>query len=148
MNLNKMKLIVSLMTLAIAVAGMLSCESDDPKLDAEAQFIKGLAGTWTVTGGSVTRDGADVTAFFNDMTITFAADRSYTVANGVVPIWPANGNFTLQKNNKSFNILRDDDVVITVSELQTSSLTLSFNYVAPAGRAKSISGEFVFHLKK
>jgi hypothetical protein len=148
MNLNKMKLIVSLMAVAIAIAGMLSCESDDPKLDAQAQFIKGLSGTWTVAGGSVTRDGADVTEFFSGMTITFAADRSYTVANAVVPIWAPDGTFTLEKNSNSFNIIRDDGVVITVSQLQANSVTLSFSYMAPLGRAKSISGEFVFNLER
>lgn len=145
--MNKIKLIFSLVAIAMAVAGMLSCESEkDGEPDAQAELLKSLAGTWTVH--SVLKDNVDVTDAFAGMAITFSADKKFTVTAPVSPIWPASGTFTLAKTSSWFEILREDGVDITISNLQPNVLILSFDYVASNARQQSVSGEFIFSLKK
>jgi hypothetical protein len=145
-----MKLIKYSLTVVsiIAIVTFCSCDGNDGPT-AQDLFLKKLGQTWKCTTGHVSVDGRDVTRSFSGMEITFTTDKTYTVANSVAPIWPAQGTFTLQPgDNGLFNILRDDGVLITVSELTDSSITFHLQHTSNGGRVKSISGAYEFLMKR
>jgi hypothetical protein len=141
MNIIKTALLTAALLCAVSFS---ACDgSDDPT--EEQLFLKRLEGRWTLTTGSVKVDGRDVTNSFAGMEITFSSDKTYVVANPVSPIWPATGAFTLERvSSDLFNILRDDQILITVEALTSSTVTMSFHYTSPNGRTKEVSGEYVF----
>ena len=131
-----------------AVTIFSSCDGSEEPTDEEV-FLKKISNEWTLTSGYVKLDGVDVSPSFAGMTITFTTSKTYAVTHAPSPLWPASGSFKLEKVSKGvYDILRDDGVVITVSDLTEQTLTLSLDYDAPGGRKKSISGHYEFFMNR
>jgi hypothetical protein len=145
---NNMKLYVYSLLVLMLIAGCTSSHSDPQPSTPEDLFLSKLRGTWTLTTGEVTVDGLDVTNAFTSMEVTFSSDSKFSVKNAVVPIWPSNGTFALKANGQSFDIVRSDDIILTVQTIDSGKLTISFNYDSSAGRKKAVSGKYVFEFKR
>lgn len=136
------KIVLSFVVLTFLVA----CDEDSPS--KEEKFIRKLRFTWSLEG--VTVDGKNVTNSFPNLTLTVDKKKTYTVANPVSPIWAASGTFEFEKvpNSDLFNIIRDDGIHITVTELTETTLKYKLTYVASGGRTKSVSGDYEFSMSK
>lgn len=133
--------IISILTLLAA------CSEDESKPSAEKKFLADLAGTWNVS--SVTLDSENVNEEFENLTITFKEDRTFAVTNPVGNIWPSTGTFELQKaSGELFNLMRDDDVLISVDAMTGNSLTLSMQFDSAPGRLRGLTGEYSFTFTK
>jgi hypothetical protein len=146
-----MKALRNILMLAVVVGIVFIQSCDNESGPSEEQlFLDKLKGTWTLTTGHVRLDGKDVTNSFAGMEISFGADKSYAVANAVSPIWPESGTFRLEKSGSAglFNIIRSDDILITVSDLAASTVTLKFQYTSASGRSKSLSGQYEFVMNR
>lgn len=143
MKINRMMLMIAVLAIGILVG----CDDEAPS--KEEVFLKDLNGAWTLSAGRVTTGGKDVTNAFKGMEITFTTGKTYTVTNPLTPIWPASGTFSLETgSNDLFDIRRDDNVLITVTELTATTVTLQLQYAAPAGRSNSVSGQYTFMMTK
>ncbi|MCE7996797.1 MAG: hypothetical protein HEP71_32855 [Roseivirga sp.] len=120
------------------------CKKDDP--DPQEEQIKALAGTWNLS--SVSNDGSDVTTQYQQFTLTLTADKTYSTTNGGNP-WPARGTFDFPNETVTDRVTRDDNVVVTISEVTTSRLVLNFSINSVgSGSAAGITGSFTFTLTK
>ncbi len=147
-----MKLRTTLITIiALGMLAATGCKNkeDDPQADALAQQLGRLVNgglSWGVVGGSVTKDGYDVTGQFSGFLLTIGADYTYETANSTGIAWPAAG--TWQFNNSNPNeLLRDDGVLIEIVSLSPDRLILKFTVEETSGgRIGGITGEFTFEL--
>jgi hypothetical protein len=140
------KILISLMALSVTVF-FAACDKGSEGPNEEQRFLEKIAGEWTLT--TVTVDDVDVTGSFTGMAITFTSRKNYSVTNGIPPIWPASGSFILQpKGDDLFDILRDDGMLIKVSNFTHQTATLSFTYTFAGGRRNSISGRYEFIMNK
>lgn len=120
------------------------CKKDDP--DPQEEQIKAMAGTWNLS--SATNDGSDVTTQYQQFTLTLTTDKTYSTTNGGNP-WPARGTFDFPNETITDRVTRDDNVVVTISEVTTSRLVLNFNINSVgSGSAAGITGSFTFTLTK
>jgi hypothetical protein len=111
---------------------------------AEKVFLDQIAQSWQISKADF--DGKDVTNSFPGMVVTINQDKSFTVTNPVPPMWKASNTFTLTEAGTSFQINRDDGLIITVSQVTNSTLILMFQYDATAmgGRVSSVTGQLTF----
>jgi hypothetical protein len=132
---------------AIAINFMINSCSEDDKPSKQETFLADLSGTWQVD--AVTLDNVDVTEAFGDMAITFKKDKTFTVQNSVGNIWGESGAFTLEESSGgNFSLLRDDNALVTVDELNETTLTLSMQFDSAPGRVRGLAGEYVFEMKR
>ena len=113
----------------------ISCNSVDPEpevqdpLDIQADLING---TWILKDeSSAVKDGNIITDF-KDITVTFSGATkdggNYATTNSIDSnVWPNNGSWQFQNNDKS-KLLRSDNVVLSISVTQTT-LRTSFTIV-------------------
>ena len=113
----------------------LSCNSVDPEpeiqdpLDIQADLLNG---TWVLKDeSSAVKDGNIITDF-KDITVTFSGATkdggNYATTNSIDSnVWPNNGSWQFQNNDKS-KLLRSDNVVLSISVTQTT-LRTSFTIV-------------------
>jgi hypothetical protein len=122
---------------------MQACGGDDEP-SAEKVFLEQIAGSWQISKADF--DGKDVTNSFPGMVVTINEDKSFTVTNAVPPMWKSSNTFTLTGAGTSFQINRDDGLIITVNQVTDAKLILKFQYDATAmgGRTNSVSGQFTF----
>ncbi|CAN0276684.1 unnamed protein product, partial [Phaeothamnion confervicola] len=98
---------------------------------------------------AVTLDDEDVTEEFESMKITFDEDQTFTVQNPVGNIWTSSGTFELEEGSDDlFNLLRDDETLIQVSELDETALVFSIQFDSAPGRIKGLAGAYVFEMKR
>jgi Lipocalin-like domain len=141
-----MKNIITTCFLLVTILMVSSCSEDD-KPTKEETFLADLSGTWQAD--AVMLDDLDVTEEFEDMAITFKKDKTFTVQNSVGNIWGESGTFTLEEGSGSnFNLLRNDDTLITVTELTETTLTLTMQFDSAPGRTRGLAGEYVFEMKR
>tara|TARA_B100000927_G_scaffold197642_1_gene159768 strand:- start:1807 stop:2238 length:432 start_codon:yes stop_codon:yes gene_type:complete len=113
----------------------ISCNSVDPEpevqdpLDIQADLLNG---TWILKDeSSAVKDGNIITDF-KDITVTFSGATkdggNYATTNSIdANVWPNNGSWQFQNNDKS-KLLRSDNVVLSISVTQTT-LRTSFTIV-------------------
>jgi hypothetical protein len=145
---SRLLTILTVVLIGILLVLLQSCKEkkDDAPNESEI-FIGRLSAAWKTS--RVTTDGVDVTGAFKNMTITFSADKTYSVTNAVSPIWPANGSFELiQVNENQFNIKRSDGMTIDVTSLSDSKMVLELFYTSNAGRASGVTGHYKFELNR
>ncbi|MEQ8244370.1 hypothetical protein [Fulvivirga sp.] len=143
-----------------------SCKSDDdPGVPAADQVGAKFTSTWnasSVTFGSPSQDrSADYSDF--QLTIGYTAGTNagtYSITggpqgSGIVP-FAGNGTWSFQNeitdaNPSSFNIVRNDGLVITVSSLTDTSLQLSFVFddgTHSSSRTEAVDGTWTFDFSK
>ncbi len=134
--------------------------SDDPGVPAADQVGTKFTGTWNAT--AVSFDTQDRTADYSDfdLTIGYTAGSNggtYSIAGGPVGVRPfaASGTWTFQGEitdpNASFNILRNDGLVVTVSSLNDTNLQLSFVFDDAnnaSSRTEAVDGTWNFTFSK
>lgn len=143
--MKKINIIVSALVVVslLLVAG---CKKDDPQPETERIQKLLASGTWQVE--SVLVNETDQTSTFSGLTLSFTP-TTYSTTNGDV-VWPASGTWAFVDATAK-KILRDDDVEITLVEVTSTSLRLSFvNPVTTigGGRVASIAGEHEFQFTK
>lgn len=138
--MNYVALVVSL----LFVATLTSCKKDAIVEETQEEiFLSNISKTWTTS--SVRVDGKDVSASFPGLKITISDDKRITVVNAVPPIWNGSGTFELLPVGNSYQLKRDDGVVMTLTQPATNNLILRFQYdPSKLGRVSSVVGEFVF----
>ena len=124
--------------------------SENEKTEAEKQLDL-LAGTWNIS--TATLDGTDVLTDYAGMTLTLTTSKGYSTSGGSFePVWPSSGTFDFKSSGGTEDLntlVRDDDVEMSISNLSTSNLSLSFNYgVSPPCRTKAVCGDYVFTFTK
>ena len=134
----------------IVITLLLSCNSmdqpdlqiDDP-LDIQANL---LDGTWVLKDdASAVKDGSVVSDFKN-ITLTFSGSTksggNYSTTNSIDPdVWPNSGTWEFQNNDRS-KLIRNDDVVMSISVTQT---TLRISFTVTGGLK---DGNWVFDFVK
>jgi hypothetical protein len=131
--------IAALFTLMLIMG---ACSKSDPS--QEDVFLKKLnAKTWKVS--AVSLDGKDVTSLFPGFQLTITTSKTYSSTNAVIPIWKANGSFSLTGTAPNFHLLRDDGIDVTVVQADTK-LVLEFQYdkALAGGRIGAVSGGYHF----
>lgn len=142
-----MKKIVTMAFLLAITFSVISCSEEDDKKTKEESFLSTLSGTWQTD--AVALDNEDVTEEFNDMTITFKEDQTFTVQNPVGNIWGSAGTFTFEEGSgDNFNLLRDDGVLVTVSQLTETTLVFFMQFDSAPGRTRGLAGEYIFEMKR
>lgn len=98
---------------------------------------------WSITSGSVTKDGYDVSSQFNGFVLT-VGEFTYSTQNGLNSAWPSAGTWEFSNNDPN-KIMRDDGVLMNV-EFVDNNLILTFSATNVGGRVKGIDGEYEFIL--
>ncbi|GHM99169.1 hypothetical protein WSM22_06590 [Cytophagales bacterium WSM2-2] len=126
--------------IALALIILEGCGKNDPDPLADATN-KITSKTWTIKTVSI--DGKDVTADFSGLTLKFSSS-DYTTTNGHV-VWPTSGTWKFKEKSLT-EIIRSDDVEVTVDELTGSSLALTFYWSKTSfgGRVGSVKGSHSF----
>ncbi len=141
-----------------------SCKSDDdPGVPAADQLGTKFTSAWNAT--SVDFDGQDRSADYADfqLTIGYTAGTNagtYRITggpqgSGIVP-FAGQGTWSFQSeitdpNPSSFNIVRNDDLVITISSLTDTNLQLSFVFddgTHSSSRTEAVDGTWTFDFTK
>lgn len=148
-----MKNISNYIVIGLLVLGLIaleSCGKDEPIVEEtqEEVFLSKISGDWK--SSTVTLDGKDVSKSFPGLGIVITEAKQITVTNAVPPIWKGTGTFTLQPVGSSFQLKRDDGVIMTLTQPTAQKLLLKFQYDAAAlgGRVNSVTGEFTFEFSK
>lgn len=122
------------------------CKNDDGKLETDRVRKLLTANPWSMQ--SVIVDGTDKTSSHTGLTLNFA-NAQYTTTHGGV-VWPASGIWTFADDTGKI-IVRSDDVEMTIEEITTDKLVLTFTWTETTlgpGRLSSTSGEHVFTFVK
>jgi hypothetical protein len=147
-----MTVIKHTLTIALVFALLVftACKNDDldPKAAALNEQLNALmngGSSWVLgSTGSVMKDGVDVSNQFAGFKLTIGS-KTYTTQNSLRHVWDSSGTWDFIGDDPD-QILTDDGTEISVS-LSDSSLILTFNAgSSEAGRANSVSGEYVFRL--
>ncbi|WP_194777457.1 hypothetical protein [Pararhodonellum marinum] len=138
---------------------VISCGDDngptDPAKTPEERAIEALAGessiTWRVNGGgSVTKDGNNVTQDFSSFQIRFINDKNYTTQNSN-NLFDNSGTWAFVGSNFDKIELSGNQPAAgrEISFTQTGNdLNLTFNVPVPNTRTEALAGNYVFSLKK
>jgi hypothetical protein len=125
------------------------CKHDKKNAPSADANLSKLAGVWRIE--NATLSGADVTAFYADLHVTFNTDKSYACEHEVDPVWPVTGTFTLEYDDDDLILHRSDNVLMTIVSLSETGLILKFDWAgAPpsGGRTSTLSGEYIFTFLK
>jgi hypothetical protein len=134
-----------LLLLVIGTLSLMGCHKDGP--NPEEEYRQRLSAMWTLQKAIV--DGTDVTNAFEDLILTIEGE-TFTIQNPIVPLWPANGSYTLSPDASSdnFKLVRSDGMEMRVVELSSTVLTLEMLYQHNAARVTSVSGKYQFFFVK
>jgi hypothetical protein len=130
----------------IGIMAQAGCEKEEKEITTDRVRKILTSATWKIQ--SVAVDGADKTSSFVDHTLKFTSTH-FTAVNGD-PVWPASGIWTFADDTGN-KIVRDDDIEVSVNEINANKLVLSLMWTKTtlgAGRLSSISGEHVFTFVK
>jgi hypothetical protein len=117
-----MKNIVLIFSLSLVIACFAGCDEGETQQDRTRAFLV-AGGAWNIA--SVVIDGADQTAAFQNMLLSFSP-TDFAATNGGV-VWPATGAWTFEEGS-SRSIVRDDGLVITIASVGEKNLTLGFQW--------------------
>jgi hypothetical protein len=127
---------------------LFQCRGDQP-LSGKAlhqQLLVTGNGEWFLE--NLTVDGDDQTGMVAALMITFT-DTHFTAVNGL-PVWPAQGSWAFSDESGTI-ILRDDQVAITLIEINEEKLRLELQWdtqTYSGNRKNSLKGRHVFTFKK
>jgi hypothetical protein len=137
--------IASLLILSVGCKKKTTDPDPEPTLlELQLKALQNEGRAWGITGGSVTKDGYDVSSQFNGFTLSFG-EFTYTTQNGLVSAWPGSG--TWKFSNKGPNKIERDDGIVMGVNLTNNNLTLKYTVSGKSGgKVKGIEGEFTFVL--
>ena len=112
-------------------------------LELQLESLMNNNTSWGLTGGSVLKDGYDVTSQFSGFTLNIG-EFTYTTENGLLTAWPSTGTWQFVNDNPN-KVIRGDGVEIDVA-IANNQLTLTFSVTGIGGRVKGINGTYTFTL--
>lgn len=121
-----------------------SVDPEPTDLDKKMEALGNNNVAWTLTGGSVEKDGFDVSSQFDGFTLAFG-EFTYETENGLSSAWPAKGTWSFISDNP--NKLKRDDGVEMDATISGTVLTLKFNVTNVGGRGAGIDGAYTFILE-
>lgn len=143
---KRLKMVVNA-TMLVALLIMAACVGDDPSQPETERIMELLTnGNWQMQNVRV--DNTDRTLLYKNLSLAFA-EGNYTTTNGGT-IWPASGTWSFTDETAK-TILRSDGVIISLGEVTSTSLVLSFDWASStigAGREQSVKGAHVFTFSK
>jgi hypothetical protein len=134
---------VAIWIAVFSVSVFVGCDGGEPSIP-EVERVAAILTSTTWRVESVTIDGVNETASFPGLTLRFNAS-SYTTTNGAI-VWPASGTWSFADDTAK-KIDRSDGVVLTLEDVSTTALTVSFDWEKTTlgeGRAFSIAGKHEF----
>lgn len=140
--------IIILSSIVASVTMLIACGGGDdpsPQQQMTNQLVNG-GEAWSVSGGTVTVDGNDVTSDWSGFTITFTEDTYTTNSSKASEVWPSSGTWDFANETTTSDLQRGDGTSMDVS-IDNNVLTIRFD--APwgiNGRRTSIGGGYVFVL--
>jgi len=136
--------VVASLLMVLEACNRITVDPDPDLLEQQLNALQNNGTSWSTVGGSVTKDGFDVSSQFSSFNLTFG-EFTYTSQNSVATAWPGSGTWQFSNNDPNL-ILRDDGVLINLS-LNGDSLLLRFTVDGTAGgRIEGLAGEFTFAL--
>ncbi len=123
--------------------------SDDPvAVDPFVQqttLLENNSKPWILSGGSITKDGYDVSSQFNGFELTITGSQ-YRTVNSLKDVWETQGSWSYHNNN--VNVLERNDGVLLTIKLINNELTVSFTDPkgSSGGKLEGISGDYTFNL--
>jgi hypothetical protein len=97
---------------------------------------------------AVSVDGKDVTSTFAGFTFMLKSDKSYTTTNnplhgvfGTAGVYDVKSNASTATNGL-FDLLLDNSVTLTVTELTSTELKFGFAYTGSNARVTGVSGNY------
>ena len=143
-SLNKYIVLLSIIALLTNCKG--KSTTDPAPVDPTLAVIEGLTKTWTVS--EVTLDGTNVTSDWNNVQLSFAANKSFSItglSQENALIWPSSGSYSFPDATKPMSVLRSDGIPIIISNLTETSATLDFTISGrTGGRETGLSGNYTF----
>jgi len=130
----------------ILISGCSKDDGGDPSpLDEQLALLENESQSWVSAGGSIVKDGFDVSDQFAGFKLTITA-FDYTTENSLSGVWADQGSWTF-KDDQITTLERNDGVIITIQSISSSQLVLSFTDPnGTGGRYSSIPGDYVFTL--
>ena len=136
----------SLLMLALVFT---SCGSDDDpettNVDPQTFIVK----TWKLSGGgTIEKDGTDVSADYTGLELTFVSAGTYTSKNGGL-LFRSSGTWRWKSTDATV-LLLDGELEVNVKEITATNFHSQFNLsedYAAGGRSKGVIGPYEVTLK-
>lgn len=149
-------LLVAVFFLSVTACSEEDSATPDSTEEQEQAWQELLVGTWSASEALL--DGTDVSADFNNLTLTIDESLNFTTNGDALERqpnpWTTKGTFTLDASASSdsqFRLLRDDGLTIDgqLSE-EGNTLELDFTYAEETanGRTQAVGGDWSFTLTK
>ena len=132
---------------AITLSLLLSCGGDDtpPEPTAQELALEQLSGTWSLSGGTITLDGSDVSANYPGFTLSYQGSNYNTTNAG--DLFNASGTWSWAGDSDRL-IMLDDGKQINISTLNDTDLIFSFQLTSTGGEAAGLPGSYEVTLKR
>lgn len=128
------------------ISGCSSDDGGDPSpLDMQLALLENESKSWVLAGGSVVKDGFDVSDQFAGFKLTITG-FNYTSENSLSGVWASSGTWIF-KDDQITTLKRNDEVIVTINNISSTQIALSFRDPnGTGGRYSSIPGDYVFTL--
>jgi hypothetical protein len=134
MHINKIPVIM----LLVSIVNLSACSSSDEPDSREKTLTTLTSATWNID--QVMLDDQEYTDLYVGMTLTFNQDGTYSTIAGN-SVWNAEGTFELISAEA---LLLDGNRTVTIETIESTQLTLSFDYQGIESRTSSIGGSYTF----
>lgn len=125
---------------------LVACDREKDVIPDDVLLHK-LDGVWLLQ--RATENGDESTHAFSGLTLTLRKSRTYTVKNGLLPLWPEQGTFLEpQPEDSHRNLYRSDGINMAVAEVTEDNLKLFIFYQNADKHRKEERGEYLFTFAK
>lgn len=148
MKTNYITTVLSVIIL-LSMSIISGCSKDDggspSPIDVQLMLLENQSKSWVLAGGTVIKDDFDVSDQFTGFKLTITG-FNYTSENSLSGVWADQGTWSF-KDNQITAMERNDDIIVTINNISSSQLVLSFTDPnGTGGRYSSIPGDYVFTL--
>ena len=139
--------IIRIICVALLLGLHVSCKKKkkDEEPDPQELALAALAHSWSVSNGSVIRDGLDVSANYVGLQLTIS-DGNYSTTNAG-ELFAASGTWEWEGASTS-RFTMDDGKTVTIGTLNETMLVISFDHTGSGGTAFGVSGAYQITLTK
>jgi hypothetical protein len=142
----KQTTIIAVVLLFLSIS---ACKNNDPVapdiFDRQVTLLENNGKPWVSAGGSVVKDGFDVSDQFEGFQLTFSGNN-FTTTNSLPNVWPSESAWAF--HNDDIDVIeRADGVLMTIT---LSANTLEVKFTDPqgsSGRFRGVPGDYVFVLQ-
>lgn len=139
--------IIRILCVALLLGLHISCKKKkkDEEPSAQELALEALAHSWSVSNGSVIRDGLDVSANYVGLQLTFS-DGSYNTSNAG-ELFAASGTWEWVGESTT-QLTMDDGKTVTIGSVSGTTLVISFDHTGTGGTAFGVSGAYQITLTR